>query len=59
MTISGHAQAMRGILSRINSPQDIKELSEKQLLILAEEIRQELIGVLSQTGLGILAQISV
>lgn len=41
---------MSSILSQIKSPADVKALPEKELPILAEEIRRELIRVLSQTG---------
>lgn len=37
-------------LSTIHSPADLKELSEAELPLLAEEIRTELIKTLSQTG---------
>lgn len=38
------------ILSKIENPTDVKKLSEKELPLLAEEVRKELISVLSQTG---------
>jgi len=38
------------LLPRIQSPADVKALGEKDLPRLAEEVRQELIRVLSQTG---------
>ncbi|CAN5590545.1 1-deoxy-D-xylulose-5-phosphate synthase [soil metagenome] len=38
------------LLPRIESPADVKSLDEKHLPRLADEVRQELIGVLSQTG---------
>ncbi len=38
------------ILSKIGSPADIKALDEEQLPQLAQEVRNELISVLSQTG---------
>jgi len=38
------------VLDTIFSPQDIKRLSPEQLPIIAEEIRQLLIGTISQTG---------
>jgi 1-deoxy-D-xylulose-5-phosphate synthase len=41
---------MERILDTINSPADVKKLSLAQLNQLAEEIRQELIVVLSRTG---------
>ncbi|QQY07655.1 MAG: hypothetical protein JMM75_03355 [Candidatus Xiphinematobacter sp.] len=50
MTVPNHTRVKEGILPHINSPQDVKELSEKQLLTLAEEIRRELIRILSRTG---------
>ncbi|MBV8815699.1 MAG: 1-deoxy-D-xylulose-5-phosphate synthase, partial [Verrucomicrobia bacterium] len=37
-------------LSRIDSPRDLKRLDEDDLAFLAQEIREELISVLSQTG---------
>jgi len=39
-----------GLLERINSPQDLKKLTYSQLDELAEEIRQEMIDVVSQNG---------
>jgi 1-deoxy-D-xylulose-5-phosphate synthase len=41
---------MAPLLDTINSPLDVKKLSVPQLEILAEEIREELISVLSRTG---------
>ena len=41
---------MAQLLSTINSPFDVKKLTVPQLEILAEEIREELISVLSRTG---------
>ena len=41
---------MAQLLSTINSPLDVKKLTVPQLEILAEEIREELISVLSKTG---------
>ena len=41
---------MSSILSHIKSPVDVKALPEEELPVLAEEIRKELIRVLSQTG---------
>lgn len=41
---------MSGLLAKLENPSDVKALSEEDLPVLAEEIRQELIGVLSQTG---------
>ncbi|MFB3815034.1 MAG: 1-deoxy-D-xylulose-5-phosphate synthase [Terriglobales bacterium] len=41
---------MGRILDRINSPADLKRLSLAELKVLADEIRQELILVLSKTG---------
>ncbi len=38
------------ILDTINSPSDLKRLEEEKLRQLAQEIRDELITVLSQTG---------
>ncbi|MFZ4597582.1 MAG: 1-deoxy-D-xylulose-5-phosphate synthase [Terrimicrobiaceae bacterium] len=38
------------ILAKIKSPKDVKKLPEEKLGDLADEIRRELIGVLSQTG---------
>ena len=37
-------------LDKINEPSDIKNFSEEQLEVLAEEIRTELIDTVSQTG---------
>jgi 1-deoxy-D-xylulose-5-phosphate synthase len=41
---------MAQLLDSINSPLDVKKLTIPQLEILAEEIREELISVLSKTG---------
>ena len=38
------------ILDKINSSADVKKLSEDELVPLCEEIRQELIDTVSQTG---------
>ena len=38
------------ILSRINSPKDLKRLSRKELKILAQNIRNKIIEVVSKTG---------
>ncbi len=38
------------LLAGIKSPSDVKKLEERKLPQLAQEIREELIGVLSQTG---------
>ncbi|HEX3027658.1 MAG TPA: 1-deoxy-D-xylulose-5-phosphate synthase [Clostridia bacterium] len=38
------------LLDRINSPEDLKYLSKKQLNIMCEEIRNELIDTVSNTG---------
>jgi 1-deoxy-D-xylulose-5-phosphate synthase len=40
----------RNLLSQIDSPADLKRLQEDDLPLLAHEIRDELISVLSQTG---------
>ncbi|MBV9877666.1 MAG: 1-deoxy-D-xylulose-5-phosphate synthase [Verrucomicrobia bacterium] len=40
----------RNLLSQIDSPADLKRLQEDELPLLAHEIRDELISVLSQTG---------
>ena len=37
-------------LEKINSPQDLKKLNMEELVVLAQEIRQRLIEVVSQTG---------
>ncbi|MEO8204836.1 MAG: 1-deoxy-D-xylulose-5-phosphate synthase [Chthoniobacterales bacterium] len=39
-----------GLLSRINSPADLKTIQEEDLPQLAQEVRDELISTLSQTG---------
>src|SRR5205809_7618246 len=44
------AVAPRRLLDGIRSPADIKALSEQDLPQLAQEVRDELIKVLSQTG---------
>ena len=41
---------MNSILDRINSPKDIKELNIKEKEILANELRQKVINVVSKTG---------
>jgi 1-deoxy-D-xylulose-5-phosphate synthase len=38
------------LLEKINSPQDLKKLSLEQLPLLAEEIRQRIVDVVSRTG---------
>ncbi|MEO0230070.1 MAG: 1-deoxy-D-xylulose-5-phosphate synthase N-terminal domain-containing protein, partial [candidate division WOR-3 bacterium] len=38
------------ILSKINSPQDLKKLSIDELKVLAEEIRQYIVDVVSKNG---------
>ena len=42
--------APKRLLDGIRSPADIKALRERDLPQLAQEVRDELIGVLSQTG---------
>ena len=37
-------------LDKINDPSDIKDFSDEQLEVLAEEIRAELIDTVSKTG---------
>src|ERR1700724_2258523 len=44
------AEAPKRLLDRIHGPADIKALREHDLPQLAQEVRDELIGVLSQTG---------
>src|SRR5881398_2840684 len=41
---------MARFLDMIDSPEDVKKLTLDQLPVLAQEVRQELIGVLSKTG---------
>lgn len=41
---------MNSILERINNPSDLKKLSLEELLILAQEIREEIIRVVSKNG---------
>jgi len=41
---------MSSLLPTIKSPGDVKKLPEEELPALAQEIREELIGILSQTG---------
>ncbi|MCL5036560.1 MAG: 1-deoxy-D-xylulose-5-phosphate synthase [Chloroflexi bacterium] len=41
---------MEPLLGQVNSPEDIKNLSTKQMKQLADEIRQEIISVVSNTG---------
>lgn len=38
------------LLSRINSPEDLKKISQKQLPLLAEEIRKKIIDVVGRNG---------
>lgn len=38
------------VLERVNNPQDLKALSEDELLVLAEELRSEIIRVCAQNG---------
>src|SRR4249920_2413026 len=40
----------KSLLPTIHSPEDVKAIEEKDLPLLAEEVRKELIRVLSQTG---------
>src|SRR5687768_16023412 len=47
---SSEATATTGFLAGIRSPADIKALGEDDLPQLAQEVREELIKVLSQTG---------
>ena len=47
---SNSAPVSRPLLDQINSPADVKRLSENQLPQLAQEIRDELIAVLAETG---------
>jgi len=37
-------------LNNINFPKDIKKLSQKELKILAQEVREEMISAVSETG---------
>ncbi|MFV0337094.1 MAG: 1-deoxy-D-xylulose-5-phosphate synthase [Chthoniobacterales bacterium] len=48
--LNEYHQANYRILSKINGPADVKTLSEEELPLLADEVRQELIRVLSRTG---------
>lgn len=41
---------MNNILNKVNSPEDIKQLKEKELNQLAGEIREYIIGTVSETG---------
>ncbi len=41
---------MGEILGRVSGPQDVKKLSERELVLLAGEIREEMIRVLSDVG---------
>ena len=41
---------MKPLLEKVDSPQDLKKIDVKQLPILAEEIRQEIIEVVSKNG---------
>ncbi|MBQ4164038.1 MAG: hypothetical protein IJD87_03050, partial [Turicibacter sp.] len=37
------------ILNKVDSPSDLKQLSEKELVVLANEIREVIINKVSQT----------
>src|SRR3712207_1495314 len=50
MTKSDSSEATSTLLQGIRSPADIKTLREEELPQLAQEVRDELIRVLSQTG---------
>lgn len=39
-----------GILERIKQPRDLKTLNEQELKLLAQEIREEIIDVVSANG---------
>ena len=41
---------MGGILDKVNSPQDLKQLNYTELSLLAEELRQEIIKTISVNG---------
>ena len=41
---------MNKLLEKINSPEDLKKISEENLPLLAEEIRKRIIEVISKTG---------
>jgi 1-deoxy-D-xylulose-5-phosphate synthase len=45
-----HTIEMASLLDQINSPQDLRQLSEDELEPLAEELRQFLINTIAQTG---------
>ncbi|NIM07118.1 MAG: 1-deoxy-D-xylulose-5-phosphate synthase, partial [Armatimonadetes bacterium] len=47
------------ILDRIQSPEDLKTLKEEELLKLAQEIREDLIAVVSRTGGHLAASLGV
>lgn len=50
--MSGHCgnKPVSPVLDRIKNPSDLKNIREKDLPLLAEEIRAELIGTLAETG---------
>ena len=48
--ISNLEQQKKSLLSRIDGPQDLKSLSIEELYQLAEEIRDEIVCTVSQTG---------
>ncbi|MEO7932183.1 MAG: 1-deoxy-D-xylulose-5-phosphate synthase [Chthoniobacterales bacterium] len=50
MSASSSSHISRPLLDKIQSPADVKSLDENQLPQLAQEIRDELIDVLSETG---------
>jgi 1-deoxy-D-xylulose-5-phosphate synthase len=45
-----HGESSFAILSRINTPADMKALSDEQLVTLASEVRQRMIEAVSKTG---------
>src|SRR5688500_3256361 len=49
-TMANDSRSTTPVLDRIASPRDLKRLSARQLATLAAELRQELIGTVTQTG---------
>ena len=41
---------MKGILSKINDPKDLRKLTKKELVVLSEELRQFIIDIVSVNG---------
>ena len=53
------SQSGNNILNQINSPDDLKKLSQKELSILADELRQFIIETVTTTGGHLAASLGV